>query len=364
MCSAKAKAVMIGAGNDSTCAVTTAGAATCWGGNESGQLGNGSTAGSLVPGDVVGLSSGVIAVSATAGCTCVVTAAGAVECWGSNGFGSGQLGNGTTTDSLVPVDVVGLSSGVVAVSTGGRHTCAVTSAGAVKCWGSNDLGELGNGSTKSSLVPVDVVGLSSGVVAVSAGVTTTCALLATGAVKCWGYNVFGQLGNDSTADSHVPVDVVGLGSGVVAVSAGSDYACAVTAAGAARCWGYNGYGQLGDGTTIHRHVPVDVLNLSSGVLAISTGDSHTCAVTATGAVACWGVDKDGELGDGSTTDSAVPVAVVGLPSEIVSVTVGAGAHTCAVTSTGGITCWGNDVHGQLGNGSMISSLAPVDVVGF
>jgi alpha-tubulin suppressor-like RCC1 family protein len=157
---------------------------------------------------VVGLSSGVVSISAGWDHTCAVTSTGAVECWGYNGYG--QLGDNTTTYRPVPVGVVGLSSGVVSVSAGAAHTCALTSTGAVKCWGSNGSGQLGDNTTTDSPVPVDVVGLSSGVVSVSAGQNDTCALTSTGAVKCWGYNGYGQLGDNTTTDSHVPVDVVGF----------------------------------------------------------------------------------------------------------------------------------------------------------
>src|SRR5262249_24708780 len=160
----------------------------------------------------------------------------------------GQLGNGTNTTSNVPVSVSGLASGVSAIAAGSAHTCALTSAGAVKCWGRNDVGQLGNGTNASSNVPVDVTGLESGVsaIAIGADAQSTCALTSAGAVRCWGHNALGQLGNGTTTSSNVPVDVTGLESGVSAISVGLAHACAVTSAGAAKCWGRGFFGELGN----------------------------------------------------------------------------------------------------------------------
>ena len=348
------------AGQDHTCALTTAGAVKCWGRNAFGQLGDNSATNRLTPVDVVGLASGVAAISAGAFHTCALTTAGAVKCWGYNAYG--QLGDNSATQRLTPIDVVGLSSNVAAISAGLNHSCALTTAGAVKCWGRNSEGQLGDNSTTQRLTPVDVVGLGSGVAAVSAGGGHTCALTTAGAVKCWGYNAYGQLGDGGTTQQSTPVDVVGLGSGVAAISAGQYHTCALTTAGAVKCWGRNSEGQLGDNTTTQRSTPVDVMGLGSGVAAISVGGLHTCALT-TGAVKCWGYNFFGQLGDNSTTNRLTPIDVVGLGSGVAAISAG-NYHTCALTTTGAVKCWGNNASGQLGDNSVTNRSTPIDVVGF
>ena len=348
------------AGGEHTCALTTAGGLKCWGRNTSGQLGDGTTTDRTAPVDVVGLTSGVAAVSAGFDHTCAVTTAGGVKCWGSNFFG--QLGDGTGTDSTTPVDVTGLTSGVAAVSAGDLHTCGLTTAGGLKCWGHNRSGQLGDGTTTTRTAPVDVVGLTGGMAAVSAGREHTCAPTTGGGLKCWGRNNVGQLGDGTTATRTTPVDVVWITSGVAAVSAGREYTCAVTTVGGLKCWGSNLRGQLGDGTTLLRTAPEDVLGLASGVAAVSAGGSHTCALTTAGGLKCWGFNSDGGLGDGTTTDRATPVDVAGLTSGVAAVSAGSG-HTCALTTAGGLKCWGFNGFGQLGDGTTTERTTPVDVSG-
>ncbi len=220
------------------------------------------------------------------------------------------MGNGTTTyDSPVPVPVTGLGSGVRSITASNNHTCAVTTGGAAKCWGSNGYGQLGNGTATDSKVPVPVTGLGSGVTSITAGDYHTCAVTTGGAAKCWGDNWYGQLGNGTRSDSTVPVAVTGLGSGVTSITASTHHACAVTTGGAAKCWGTGYVGQLGDGTTTRSNVPVPVTGLSSGVALIAAGGWHTCAMTTGGAAKCWGANYYGQLGNGTRSDSAVPVAV-------------------------------------------------------
>jgi alpha-tubulin suppressor-like RCC1 family protein len=354
-CGVAVSRVMVSAGDFNTCAVTPAGAVKCWGSNSNGKLGSPSVIGSTsVPVEVEGLSSGMIAVSTGDRHTCAITSAGGVKCWGASD--SGQLGDGLKGTGEVPVDVVGLASGVRAVSPGTFGTCAVTTADTVKCWGGT-----GFAMFDPTGVPYDVPDYSSSVVDISEGENHVCAVTSAGAVKCSGSNVFGELGNDSTVDSMAPVDVVGLPPSIV-VSAGFSETCALTSGGAVKCWGYNLHGQLGDGTTTNSLVPVDVVGLSAGAIDVSIGLNHACAVTAAGGVKCWGWNFYGQLGNGSTADSFVPVDVVGLSEGIVAVSAGS-AHTCAITATGAVKCWGSNTFGELGAGADASSSVPVDVVG-
>ena len=356
-----ASATAISAGGYHTCAVTTAGKAMCWGDNWWGDLGNGTTTGSSIPVKVLDRGWHVSAISAGGYQTCALTTAGGVKCWGSNG-------GGTTTVSLTPVDISGLSSGVTAISAGDDHICALTTAGGVKCWGANDSGQLGDGTTTDSLTtPVDVSGLSSGVTAISADRGDTCALTTAGGVKCWGANDSGQLGNGTTNNQatgcncrRTPVAVTGLSSGITAISAGGGHTCALTTAGGVKCWGANYYGQLGNGTATTTGcacmpTPVAVTGLSSGITAISAGGGHTCALTTAGGVKCWGRDVSGELGNRTrTTSIPTPVDVTGLSSGVTAISAGA-LHTCAVTTSSGVKCWGWNQYGQLGSGSTSST---------
>jgi alpha-tubulin suppressor-like RCC1 family protein len=292
---------------DSFACATTGGAVECWGevySDESGALGNDSTTASSVPSVVTGLTGGVTSVSAGAGdglSVCAVTSGGSVWCWGNNS--SGQLGNGTSLRaSSVPVQITGFPGVVEAVSMGGTFACAITTGGGVWCWGNNADGQLGDNSTTNSLAPVQVSGLASGVTSISTGGAYACAIITGGAVECWGVNTTGQLGNNSTTNSSIPVQVTGLTSGVTALSSGNGASCVVTAGGGVSCWGYNVYGELGNNSTINSVVPVQVTTLTSGVTAVSMGNGFACAVTAGGGVSCWG-----------GSHSSVPVHVTGFP---------------------------------------------------
>jgi len=288
------------------------------------------------------------------GHNCALTTGGAVACWGMNS--AGQLGNGTTTQALYPVPVPELTSGVTSVSVGYGHACAVTSGGGVMCWGDNTYGQLGDGTTiaKSSPVAVrtsdaDATPLS-GVSKVELGREHSCALMSDGTARCWGNGADGRLGNNATSSSSSPVTVL-LNStttltGISDLSAGGRHSCALIS-GRIRCWGNGSDGALGTGTT-----SVSVASASpvtTGATYVSAGDIHSCAVVS-GAARCWGNNGSGRLGDGTTMNRTAPVAVSTLTTGVTAITAG-GAHTCAIQNGAGY-CWGRYNEGQTGKGGI------------
>jgi alpha-tubulin suppressor-like RCC1 family protein len=364
----------ISTGKFHTCALTTGGGVKCWGWNSStgitpipdygGQLGSDDYAQRLIPADVSGLTGGVIAIAAGYEYTCALTSAGGVKCWGQNELG--QLGDGTFTAHKLPADVSGLTSGVIAISAYASHTCALTSGHGLKCWGYNLSGQLGNGTTGYASTPVDVTGLTSGVASVSVGVEHTCAVTTTGGAKCWGNNSLGAIGDGTQYNQRkIPVDVSGLTSGVTAIQAGNNSTCAIVNGGA-KCWGYNEYGKVGDGTHTDRIVPTDVYDLASGVSALAVGPNHACALTTAGQAKCWGRNASGELGDGTTSDHTVPMLVSGLTSGVTAISANGESEkgrTCVVANNGSLKCWGDNQYGQLGNGGAVVQAIPVAVYG-
>ncbi len=352
----------IAAGWDRTCAVSSDGGALCWGDNQTGALGNGTLILSTTAIRLSGIAPGSTSIASGPGAshTCAVTMTGVVACWGSNS--QGQLGNGLAADSAAPVDVPGLPSPVKAVAAGLWHTCALTTTGGVWCWGGNGSGQLGNGAESSSLIPVAVQGLSSGVTAIATGELHTCALTNGGEVRCWGHNAYGQLGDGTQSNRPTPVAVTGITSGA-ALGAGSNHTCVVTTAGGAYCWGSNAVGQLGASGQDRSPSPIPVTGLSSGVAAIRGGEYHTCALTTAGSMLCWGDNRVGQLGN-TPSDYAVfaPASVSGLPAAVASISVGR-KHTCAVTTAGATLCWGGNDDGQVGSGTASATPAPTQVSG-
>jgi alpha-tubulin suppressor-like RCC1 family protein len=357
ICPALASAVtpMVSAGYAHTVALKADGTVETWGDNTYGQLGAGaSTTGRLIP---VKLFTGAVAVAAGNSHSTAIKADHTVWTWGDNSYG--QLGDGTTTSRSSPKQVKGLTD-VIAVAAGVEHTVALKSDGTVWVWGSNPDGELGNGTTTNSYTPIMVPGLT-GVVAISVGQGGyhTVALKSDGMVVAWGYNFYGQLGDGTTTNRLSPLVVPGL-SGVIAVAAGDSHSVALKSDGTVAAWGYNFNGQLGDGTTTDSLSPVAIAGLT-GVLAVAAGDAHTVALKSDGTVWAWGYNGDGELGNGTTTDSSSPVAV---PDLVNVAAVAAGQyHTETVRLDGTVVGWGYNMDGELGDGTTTNRSSPVEAYG-
>lgn len=324
-----------------SCLLTTDGRVRCWGNNQDGQLGDGTRATKYAPESVVGLLGSASDVAVGERHTCILTVSGGVKCWGSNQ--SAQLGDGTRVDRVTPTEVLGLSGGVRMVAAGDRHTCALTTRGSVQCWGSNRYGQLGDGTYEERAKPVQVSNLESGVVAIAAGWRHTCALMESGGVRCWGHNHEGQLGDRTHVDKLIPVEVSGL-SGATMIAAGGRHTCALLAAGTVSCWGGNERGQLGLGTTESVAAPAPVAGLTD-VRAIAAGWQHTCAVMRDGRAACWGNNEKGQVVAGGGVVRKNPTLIPSSMGAVVRLAAG-GHHTCLLSSGGALRCWGDNEYGQ------------------
>ncbi len=323
----------------------------CWGLNNTGQVGDGTTVDRLVPTPVTGMLQ-FVTITAGANHSCGLTAAGAAWCWGLNG--SGQLGDGTTTQRLTPVQVSG-GIAFARITAGSVHTCGVATNGAAWCWGSNGNGRLGDGTNIQRLTPTLVTGgLTWSTITV--GNTHTCGITTGSLAYCWGSNANGRLGDGTTTQRLTPTLVSG-GLTWIAISAGVSHTCGIETGGAGRCWGDNSNGRLGDGTAAQRTVPTAI---SGGFTydAISAGGSHTCALSG-GVARCWGLNSNGRLGDGTTAQRLTPTLVSG---GITFTSIGTGAsHGCG-TTTSTLYCWGLNTNGRLGDGTTTQRLVPTAVI--
>ena len=349
------KSVSVGWG--STCAIKKSDDTLyCWGQNDYGQISrpivNANTI-NATPQLVSGIPGRVTQVSVGAKFTCAVNSLSNLYCWGNNA--SGQLGNNTTTSSTTPESVTTLSQNVKSVSAGNNSTCALTLNGKIYCWGNGLNGKLGNGSTTSSLIPLQVTGMSSGATDVSTSDDHVCAIQS-GAVKCWGNGLSGALGDGNANQSYVPVTVSGLSSGVTKVTSGYQQSCALKGS-TTYCWGYNQYGTIGDGTTTQRNTPVTLSGLAASFKNINLGYGTACGINSAGGLICWGRNTEWQVGNNSDTNEiqTTPSAVKGLTKSITSVSSTTG-HSCAIAQYGRLFCWGDNAYGQLGNGD--STLSP------
>ncbi len=372
------QALAVDMGQDGGCAIDATGAVSCWGTNNNGVLGSGQNQTALEYSEIPVATSGIDGINATAvqlsrgySSACAVLDTGAVQCWGFNDYG--MLGQDPAISSNATPNTVSGLDGTVnakAVSIGYSHACALMEGGAVKCWGENYDGQLGIDSsiTVESYQPVDVSGidgLAARATQVEVGEYNSCALLSTGAVKCWGSNSDGRLGigDDTTYQVDTPTVVAGIDGSSSAnrakhLSLEWNHGCAVMVNGSVRCWGAGGSGQLGDGNTDDAYSPVEVQNLTSAV-SVSAGSDFSCARLSNGSVKCWGSNDDGTLGRGNLNQELTPVNVLGLNGSnatVAALSVGE-RNACGLLTNGALMCWGRAYQGALGN-DYLSSLAP------
>ncbi|MDX6230750.1 MAG: hypothetical protein QOI76_4140 [Frankiales bacterium] len=334
--------------------VAVGNAAAAWGSNSSGQLGNATTTDSNIPVPVRN-SGGFVAVTGGGSSGYGLRFDGTVWAWGDNS--QGQLGVGSTTNSAVPLKVAGLT-GVTAIAGASATGYALRSDGTVWAYGEDTYGELGNGpGNVASGVPVQVVGLT-GITAIAAGSATGYALRSDGTVWSWGWNVEGELGNNSITNATSPVQVSDL-TGVTKIGAGYTNGYAIAAGGTLWAWGYGGHGELGNGGTSSSTTPVQVLGLT-GITAVTGGVSTSYALRADQTVVAWGRNLNGELGNGGGANSKVPVVV----TDLTGVTaIAANFSAYALRANGTVWSWGNNLAGSLGNGTTADSNVPVQVSG-
>jgi len=442
-------ATAIGTAGWSSCAVQSGGTVSCWGSNDKGQLGDGTTTSSNVPVATSGLT-GIESLDGGYKTMCATGVDGTGSCWGDNTWGA--LLDGSSTDSSTPVAIVGVSDAVeistsdgftcvlldgpgspvscggsgpavgtrevgpfddvVEIGFGYQHKCVRKGDGSVWCWGSNSMGQLGDGTTTTRYSPVPVPGIS-GAVDLAVGSNHSCAVLDTGTMKCWGDTMYGQVGSGSSGGHVISPNTVSDVTSFVSADAGENSTCGVVAGGNVYCWGANPSGLLGNGGTTFRTEPIPVIVLptspspfvdvaiqgrrgcamrsdgtvvcwGSGILGdgtansvrslpvavaglidavdIEVGEESSCAIRLSGGVDCWGENSSGQLGDGTTTDAVTPVSVVGL-NDATGLSLEQGT-SCATRSTGGVTCWGYPLKSQLGGVALPDALAVTDAIQF
>lgn len=319
----------------------------CWGRNTSGELGIGGNLNdpTFVPTKLLSLGKAK-SIAAGVAHTCAILIDDSAKCWGRND--SGQLGNGNLNNASSP-QIVPIS-GVKQISLGSSHSCALLNSGSIKCWGRNDSGQLGNGNTQNSTVLVNVQTISTAKkIMLSLG--NSCAILNDNSFRCWGRNDFGQLGTNNTTPFSFPVSP-SFSMSVLDLSIGTNHACAVLTNNTIKCWGNNFWGQLGDGTNNNSLIPVQVLEITNA-LAIELGQNDSYAILADGSIKSWGNNFTGQLGNGSFNPSNAPLSVDFTGSlnilKITQISAGEG-HTCARISDNSVRCWGSNQFGQIGNG--------------
>jgi alpha-tubulin suppressor-like RCC1 family protein len=363
-CAASASYTALSAGTWHACAGRADGSLWCWG---KGSIGSSATTWRASPVRVTAFGSGAappVEQGTFDSVGCALRPDGSLWCWGKSAVG--QVGDGTTATRATPVRLTALGTTVAEVKVGTRHNCARRTDGSLWCWGSNVSGQIGIDPNLTAYSPTPVAALGTTVLQVSVGGSHTCARRTDGSLWCWGSNGEGALGDGTTVSRSAPLPVVALGTSVVEVAAASDMTCARRTDGSLWCWGSGYLGALGDGTTISHFSPAPVTALGTSVAQVRTGGlANVCARRTNGSLWCWGYNGAGQLGDGSTDYAtnyyrALPVQVAVLGTSVVDVALGL-YHGCARRTDGSVWCWGDNTNAQLGTAATVAPLTSTPV---
>jgi alpha-tubulin suppressor-like RCC1 family protein len=348
----------VSAGYLHTCAISTEKSLYCWGRNIFGEIGDGTSGEDRLSPTKVGSSGAWAEVSAGYNHTCAISTGKSLYCWGINDVG--RLGDGTTEERHSPKKI-GTSGVWATVSAGNGHTCAISTGKSLYCWGSNNFGQIGDGASGggNDRHSPRKIGTSGVWATVSAGEQHTCAITTGRSLYCWGDNKWGQIGDGTDTERPSPKRI-GTSGGWAQAIAGDFHTCAITTGKSLYCWGYNALGQVGDGTNVYPRLSPRKVG-TSGVWAGAdagglNGGGHTCAVSTGKSLYCWGYNIAGELGDGTVTERHAPKKI-GTSGAWGSADAGSN-HTCAVSTGQSLYCWGYNEFGQVGDGTTSQRLTP------
>jgi alpha-tubulin suppressor-like RCC1 family protein len=340
--------LQVSAGWRHTCAINTGHSLYCWGRNENGQVGDGNTDTPHLGLHRVGAAGAWSSVSAGTYHTCGITTAKNLYCWGNNEYG--EVGDGDTDSPHLGLYRVGAAGVWSTVSTGSYHTCGITTAKNLYCWGRNENGEVGDGNTDNPHLGLYRVGAAGVWSTVNAGAYHTCGITTAKNLYCWGYNGHGEVGDGNTDNPHLGLYRVGAAGVWASVTAGYGHTCGITTAKNLYCWGYNDDAEVGDGTQITPRLGLYRVGAAGVWSTVNAGDYHTCGITTAKNFYCWGNNGSGQVGDGNTDNPHLGLYRVGAAGVWASANPG-GFHTCGITSAENLYCWGYNADGQVGDGT-------------
>ena len=342
------KFVSMDAGYEHTCGIIANGSAMCWGANGQGQVGCGDSNLNTSNPTYVNATNTFVSISAGEWHTCGIISNGSAMCWGGNDFR--QIEDGTTTTPIRSPVFVNTTNKFISIDAGNIYTCGIISNGSAMCWGSNLEGEIGDGTSGASKLNPVFVNTTNTFVSISAYGGHTCGIISNGSAMCWGYNNHGQIGDGTNGTDRLNPVFVNTTNSFISIDSGDWHSCGLLSNGSAMCWGYNNYGQIGDGTNGTDRLNPVFVNTTNKFVSIDAGDWHSCGLLANGSAMCWGANDFGKIGDGTTTTPRVNPVFVNTTNTFVSVSAG-GRHSCGIISNGSAMCWGYNGFGGIGDGT-------------